>query len=334
MFATYHANKRGITLDAGRIESVTYPAALAERSDVVVLSPSKRAPVAGLDLDEPWPRWRPDDGILACVTPFGLTGPWRDLRATAFTSFALGGGMHRAGPGDGTPVAMPGRLAWDEAGLRTAITIVAALHERAAGQRLIDVSVHEVATRKDFHFERFDAEGGEAAGRGTSIGIPPSGAWMCADGLFDIASHQAHHWQAFLATLGHPDALSEPALADVSVRRSIFDGLATEIADLLAPLSRADLFARGQKEGLPCSPVNTPEQFVADSQVIARRLVGSPAGSDGAVAIPWRWQLAEPPLISLRGSAPHLGEHNREIYLGELELNESALADLQEAGLV
>ena len=42
-------------------------------------------------------QWAAPEAIVASITPFGLVGPMRDLRATPFVSFAMGGGMHWTG---------------------------------------------------------------------------------------------------------------------------------------------------------------------------------------------------------------------------------------------
>jgi crotonobetainyl-CoA:carnitine CoA-transferase CaiB-like acyl-CoA transferase len=328
VFASYHANKRGITLDVTRDEAQPLLQALAQDGNVVVISPTARTPVAGFDRTARRSEWIPDRCLVASITPFGLDGPLADLRVTPFLSFAIGGGMHWAGQKDGPPLAAPGQLAWDEAGLHAALGIVSALfdHDRAAGQ-LLDLSVHEVQAGKDFILERYDvSRPGEWGGRFAGVGIPPSGTWQCADGPLGIAAHQEHHWQAFLDMLEHPDELSEPSLNDPLVRRMIFDGLELVIGDLVAHRSRLDLFARGQAAGLPCAPVNSPGDFVEDPQPVSRDVFVTTEGGDRPeVTMAWRWCNTTPALIHLRRPAPTLGEHNREVYIDELGFTKAEL---------
>ena len=217
----------------------------------------------------------------------------RDLRATPFVSFAMGGGMHWTGHRDGPPLAAPGQLAWDEAGIHAAFGIVSALfgHGRFGGQTL-DFAVHDLAASKDFLVERFDVGAINDWGRSVEIGIPPSGRWECRDGVLGISAHQRHHWEAFLAMLDHPDELSEPSLADPQLRREIFDGLQEVISRLLKDRSRDELFEKGQAAGLPCAPVNDPGDFVRDEQPLARDLfatlvdVGRGPGDDPLALVP------------------------------------------------
>jgi crotonobetainyl-CoA:carnitine CoA-transferase CaiB-like acyl-CoA transferase len=337
VFASYHANKRGVTLDICRPESLPILAALGSASDVVVISPTSRRPVTGFDREACNLEWAPPSALVACITPFGLDGPMADMRVTPFLSFAIGGGMHWVGKQDGPPLAAPGQIAWDEAGIHAALGVVAALLDSGHSEgQLLDLSVHEVQAAKDFILERFDqSRPDEWSGRFTGVGIPPTGTFECADGPFGIAAHQQHHWQCFLQMLDQPDELTEPSLCDPMVRRAIFDGLQETIAGLVSGRSRLDLFARGQASGLPCAPVNSPPDFIQDEQPLFRQVFGSPS-RDGrpSPTIPWRWCHATPELISLDSPAPSLGEHNAEVYVDELGFTKADLEEWAEAGVV
>jgi crotonobetainyl-CoA:carnitine CoA-transferase CaiB-like acyl-CoA transferase len=321
VFAAYHANKRGITLDVTRSEAMPVLSALGRQCDIVLVSPGPRSPVTGFDRDVPSLSWAAPAAIVASITPFGLTGPWRDMRMTAFLSYAMGGQMHWVGEKDGPPLAVPGQLAWDDAGIHAALGIAAAMLVRdQVGGQLLDLSVHEVAAAKDFLLERYDVDRPDEWGRSVGVGIPPTGEWMCADGPLAIAAHQEHHWQAFLAMLDHPDELSDQSFADPLFRREICDALEALIAPLMAGRKRSELFEKGQAAGLPCAPFNTPADFVADLQPQVREVfVTLPAtGAGGPVRIPWRWCHSTGPLLRLRRPAPSLGEHNHEVFVDEL----------------
>jgi crotonobetainyl-CoA:carnitine CoA-transferase CaiB-like acyl-CoA transferase len=336
VFAAYHANKRGITLDFARPESLPVCAALGRNADVIIVSPTARHPVAGFDRDGPALDWARPDAVVAAITPFGLTGPWRDLRMTAFLSFAMGGGMHPIGDPDGPPLAGPGQLAWDEAGAHAAFGILVALSARdRVGGQVLDLSVHEVAAAKDFLLERYDVGRPGEWGRKVGVGYPPTGVWECADGPLAVATHQRHHWQAFLAMLDNPAELSDPSYADPLFRREVFDLLQEIIAPLMARSGRLELFEKGQASGLPCAPYNTPGAFAVDVQPNAREIFVS-TGAEGAVSttIPWRWFRSSPPLLEFRRPAPALGEHNREVYIDELGFTAAQLQEWAEAGIV
>ena len=336
-FASYHANKRGVTLDIPRAESLPILHALGSTCDVVVISPTSRHPVAGFDREARRLDWASPRATVACLTPFGLDGPMSDMRATPFLSFAIGGGMHWVGKQDGPPLAAPGQLAWDEAGAHAALGILAALFgsEQSGGQ-LLDLSVHEVQAAKDFVLERYDqSRPGEWGGRFAGVGIPPTGTFQCADGPFGMAAHQEHHWECFLEMLDQPDELMEPSLRDVMVRRSIFDGIQEVIGRLVSDRSRLELFAKGQGAGLPCAPANSPDDFIQDEQPVFRQVFAAPSRRGRpSPTIPWRWCHAAPELISLDSPAPSVGQHNVEVYVDELGFTKQNLDEWEEAGLV
>ena len=336
VFASYHANKRGVTLDTGRDEASELLAELGRTADAVVVTPSRRAPVTGFDGADGSLAWARRDAVVCAITPFGLTGPWRDFRSTPLTSYAMGGGMHRVGPVEGPPVAAPGQLQWDEAGIHGALSVLAALEARPMhGGQLIDLSVHEVAAGKDFLVERYDVEAMLGWGRAAGVGFPPTGTWQCLDGPFEVASHQLHHWDAFLAMLDHPDELSEPSLADPLVRRDLFDGLIAIISGLMATRSREELFEKGQRAGLPCCPQYTPAEFLEDIQPRARGLFATVDKEGlGTVTLPWGSIRSTPAMLALRRPAPGLGEHNTEVFVDELGHGAGELREWESQGLV
>jgi crotonobetainyl-CoA:carnitine CoA-transferase CaiB-like acyl-CoA transferase len=337
VFASYHANKRGITLDVTRPEALPLLEALGPTCDVVLLSPSARRPVAGFDRDTPALSWATPQTIVAAITPFGLTGPWRDMRMTPFLSHAMGGQMHFAGLSEGAPLAPPGQMAWDEAGIHAAIGVAAAMMARdRVGGQVLDLAVHEVSAAKDFLLERFSVEQPGGWGRMVGVGIPPTAVWACADGPLAVGAHQRHHWQAFLTMLDQPEELLDPAYADPVFRRQIYDVLDALIAPLMAERSRLDLFEKGQRAGLPCAPYNTPLDFVQDIQPEARGTFVKPAAPSSvtSVRIPWRWCHSSGPLLTLRRPAPALGEHNEEIYVAELGISQEVLDGWKASGLV
>ena len=335
-FAVYHANKRGVTLRTCSPSSLELLEALGRHVDVVVISPSRRCPLAGFDADEQSLSWVPDDMIVCSVTPFGLTGPYRHIRATHLTSYAMSGAMHHVGPADGPPLVVPGQAHWDLAAMHGALCVLAALEARSAvGGQLIDISAQEVEASHDFFFERWAAAGERRRPRTTSIGYPPTGAWECQDGRIDIAAHQARHWDAFLELLGNPDILQEPALREPAVRQQIFDGLRLIIEPLIAGRSREDLFSTGQSLGLPIGVFNTPLEFLSDPQLADRDFfVSLPTPTGEQVTAPGSALSSEPSLTQLCRSAPTLGEHNQSVYCDELGFTVDDLATWREQDVV
>ena len=320
LYAYYHHNKRGITLDWERDASSELLSELALSAQVVLASPrGERRHLAGFIEDPPSLSWVPDDVLTCFITPFGLTGPFRNWRATPFTSFAMSGYMHPVGPLEGPPLAMPGQQFYDEAGLWAAFLVQAVLRgPRALWSQVIDQSVHEVGLFNKLGTEQYDLDG-RIKTRATIFGAPPGGIWKCRDGDVDIGAHSAHQWDIFVDLMGRPAALSDPIYRDRMMRIQLFDLLTDIIAGLMSTRGARELVEAGQAAGLPCALSQTAAQFVHDEQPEARGFfIRSRRKGTGTFDIPGPPYVSSPPVIAYRKSAPLLGEANEAVYVGEL----------------
>ena len=336
LFAYYHHNKRGITLDWERDEARPMLESLSTWADVIVASPrGERERLVGFVEEPPSLSWVSGSVLTCFITPFGLTGPYRGWRATPFTSFAMSGYMHPVGPPEGPPLAMPGQEFYDEAGIWGAFLVQATLRgPRDLWTQVIDLSVHEVGLFNKLGTEQYGLAG-QIKTRATNFGPPPGGIWQCRDGLLDIGAHSDHQWDIFVDLLGRPEVLSDPMYRDRVMRVQLFDLLTDVIADLLSQHSAREFVVAAQAAGLPCALTQTPAQFADDPQPKARGffIPSSPARS-GSVPLPGAPFVSVPPLIGYRRSAPRLGEDNEEIYVNGLGYSPRDLGNWRIDGLV
>jgi crotonobetainyl-CoA:carnitine CoA-transferase CaiB-like acyl-CoA transferase len=336
LYAYYNHNKRGITLDWERDDATALLESLSAWADVVVASPrGERERLVGFVEDPPSLSWVSGTALTCFITPFGLTGPYRDWRATPFTSFAMSGSMHPVGAPEGPPLAMPGQEFYDEAGLWGAFLIQATLRgPRQFWTEVIDLSVHEVGLFNKLGTEQYGLAG-QIKTRATNFGPPPGGIWQCRDGLLDIGAHSDHQWDIFVDLLGRPEVLSDPIYRDRVMRVQLFDLLTGIIADQLSDRSAREFVVAGQAAGLPCALTHRPDQFVDDPQTAARGffISSSRVGTESA-SLPGAPFVADPPLIGYRRSAPRLGEANEDVYVAALGHSERALEEWRSDGLV
>jgi crotonobetainyl-CoA:carnitine CoA-transferase CaiB-like acyl-CoA transferase len=336
LFAYYHHNKRGITLDWERQDAEPLLERLSDWADVVLASPrGERERLIGLVEDPPSLSWVRDSALTCLITPFGLTGPYREWRATPFTSFAMSGYMHAVGAPEGPPVAMPGQQFYDEAGIWAAFLVQATLRgPRALWAQVIDLSVHEVGLFNKLGTEQYGLAG-HIKTRATNFGPPPGGIWRCQDGYVDVGAHSAHHWGLFVDLLGRPEVLSDPIYRDRVMRVQLFDVLTDVIADLFATRSARAFVVAGQAAGLPCALSQTPAEFTRDPQLAARRFfVTSTRPGTGTVPIPGPPFVSAPALIEYRRSAPSLGADNEQVYGRDLGLSAQELDRWRADGLI
>ncbi len=303
-FGYYHAGKTSMVLNLDSEVEQSRLAALAAEADVILISPSARRPLWGFSPETCELAWAPHDAVVCSITPFGIGGPYWHRPFTHATSFAAGGQMGEMGVADSPPAAIPAEIHWHGASAHAAVAILAALAVgKAARGRFLDISAQEVEAFQLSAICAYHAQGIIPGQRHSGKVTPPSGLWECADGRIDIAAYADHHWPAFLEMLDHPPELSEPSLADMAVRRQIFDGLIPVIEGIVAGWDREHLFERGQRAGLPVCLRNTPSEFVADPNLAERgfwadncRAGGAPFTAPGApiLADPCLFRPAEP----------------------------------------
>jgi crotonobetainyl-CoA:carnitine CoA-transferase CaiB-like acyl-CoA transferase len=311
-FAYYHANKRGIEVDYSQPDALGPLAGLGAGSDVVILTPTARHPVAGLDPARNQLSWARPDTVVCSITPFGLTGPYRSWRATHLTSYAMSGLMYPQGPSAGPPVAIPGQQVYDHVSTHAAIAVLAALRERpAAGGQFIDVSAHEVLGHSLFDLHRYTNSLSVSRRSDRKPGVS-GGMWECRDGLVEFTVSTDKHWSGLVELLGHPPELADPSWGHPVVREQHADKILAALAPRITAMSREDFVSRGQQLGVPCALVNTVGQFTRDPHprsrgfFVRQRLPGL-----GDFELPGRPFLSTRPLLGqYRRPAPRLGEHD------------------------
>ena len=101
--------------------------------------------MASLGLDEDTLRAHNPRLVVASVSNFGQTGPWRDYRATDMVEYALGGLMYIFGAYDREPLKHALHQAQFKAGTNLAsATLMALYHQRLTGEgQRVDVSIQE-----------------------------------------------------------------------------------------------------------------------------------------------------------------------------------------------
>jgi crotonobetainyl-CoA:carnitine CoA-transferase CaiB-like acyl-CoA transferase len=336
LFAYYHHNKRGITLNWERDEAQPLLAELASTADVVLASPQGEAPrLTGFSADPPSLSWLSGPALTCFITPFGLTGPLRHWRATPFTSFAMSGYMHPVGPPEGPPLAMPGQQFYDEAGLAAAFLLQAVLRgPPELRSQVIDHSVHEIGLFNKLGTEQYDVRG-RIKTRATNFGAPPGGIWQCRDGRVDIGAHSTRQWDLFVDLMGRPESLADPIYRDRTMRIQLFDLLTDIIAGLMSTRSARPLVEAGQAAGLPCALTQTGAQFVRNDQTAARGyLIRTSREGTGPGEIPGPPFVSMPALIEYSRSAPALGESNEALYVNEMGHSVQDLEQWRSDGLI
>jgi CoA:oxalate CoA-transferase len=340
-FVFRNANKLGITLNLETQDGKRLLGRLVESADVLVegFTPGFMAE-RGLDygsLREINPGL-----IMASITEFGQSGPYRDWKGSPIVDMALSTDLIEAGFPDKAPCSLPGMPAYDATSVMAALSIVLALFERGGSGdgHYIDVSVHENARLAIYpwmvtlHSYNRTPDGPPPGPEGRMGGaVYP--VYPCKDGFVRVVALTPWQWDALLKVIGEPEALAGPEWRGLLHRVSH----AAELYDIMAEFTKSytmtELFEAGHQAGVPIAPIVGLSDFIDSPQTRAREFfldMQHPViGSFRYPGPPYKW--TETP-CRVERSAPRLGEHNVAILCERLGLSRSELAALRHAGVV
>jgi crotonobetainyl-CoA:carnitine CoA-transferase CaiB-like acyl-CoA transferase len=264
----------GAYLRAGK-HSITLPEAagslarLAAAADAVVVSP------LGPPLDPPA---RPDL-VTVAVSPYGLTGPYRDWQATEIVEWALGGYMYFGGTSDREPLLLPGHQAQLHGGMQAAVALLAGLqHARRSGAgQAIEVSDWEATLSAHWRLSIMWSHTGEVWKR-----LPPDSIDFlpCLDGEVFIM-RTGRYDAAFFAMIGQPELAGDPRWATPQAAYANSGALWAELRTWTARNTVADVVTRAQAHRVAASAVNTLPQLLGSEQLQGRQMVVDLKDSDG-----------------------------------------------------
>jgi crotonobetainyl-CoA:carnitine CoA-transferase CaiB-like acyl-CoA transferase len=339
LFSFLNTSKLGVTLEVASALGRELLAKLVADADVLLVSGSPAEVEArGLGC-ETWMVGHPRL-VNAYLTPFGLSGPYRDRvggELVAFQMAGLGYMTPRDRFGSGRrPLKAAGNQALMAAGLTAAVAVMHALFAReASGQgQLVDVS--EVEPMASFQFLNLARwwYAGDSGERGYGEG---SRRIWCADGpvSFLLFTGQDQQWHAFRDLLGNPDWFEEeryrPPLS--SVRPD--DPLWAHVNEWAGHRSKETVYREAQARRVPLFPENTIAEAVESEQVRSRGFIQdmplAGGGSAGAPGAPY--QMSKTP-AGARGPAPELGRDNQAIFCGRLGLTPEELAHAYAAAII
>lgn len=262
-FLSCNRGKEIVTFDLKREASKVR--ALIETADVVVenFRPGTLERLLG-----PLPK----DVILCSISAYGATGPRRDEPGYDVALQARSGIMGITGEADSAPVKVG--VAWIDVitGLNAGNAILAALfHKQKTGENMrIDISLWDSAIAALVN----QAHNAMASGvNPTPMGsahpnLVPYRAFEAKDGWFVIGVGSDNQWLKLVEALN----LEHQELWGTNEGR-VHARTAVEacVGKAVAMMDRAELEQR--LDGVPCAPVNTVLEALADPQSVARNVV-------------------------------------------------------------
>jgi crotonobetainyl-CoA:carnitine CoA-transferase CaiB-like acyl-CoA transferase len=253
--------------------------------------------------------------IYCSLWALGSVGPLRDHPGFDPMVQAFSGLMMMSGEPGGPPVRIGTQLLDHGTGMWAAIGVLAALLRRSSTGRggVVDTSLFETALGWWTIHHASYAMSGEVPPRhptGSAKLIVFQG-FEARNGPVVIAAGNDRLFAKLAVALGRADWADDARFANNAGRYKHREEILAEVARIVATRTKGEWIDILDKAGVPCAPVNTLPETLAEPQTeavgmlmqvpdLAVRLMGLPVMLDGR----------RPP-ISRR--APKLGEHTREV---------------------
>jgi crotonobetainyl-CoA:carnitine CoA-transferase CaiB-like acyl-CoA transferase len=353
-FWHYNTSKRGITLNLETPEGKELFRRLVATTDILLETfPPGYLPALGLGYAE-LSRLHP--GLIMCsLTSFGQTGPWRDYQTSDLLQLAAGGQMACCGYDsedvpDAPPIAPGGGNAWHIGGHFAYMGIMAAVCYRdVTGEgQYIDASVHEACALTTEAAVPTYVYTGQVVQRHTGRAaaaekteptqfVTREGAWLnTTRSGFNLTPARLRRLAEWMDKYGlAQDLLDEKYHSTAAIQANV-PHIAAVLEHFFANIPLEEAWHGGQELGLPWGAIRSMDEIIDDKHLQDRGFfieVGHPElGRSFTYPGPAAIYSKSPWWISRR--APLIGEHNAEIYCGELGLSKAELAVLAESGIV
>ena len=324
LFLYLNAGKKSVVVDAEDSSHQGRLRELIDRADVLIDG------TTGLETAGPGygelSRTNPDL-VVVSITPFGLSGPYRDFAATNLVVHALSGELGLAGSRHLPPLKKGGNLADYHAGCHGFIGAVAALlaRDRLGGQH-VEVSHLESltsilgATMNGWLYNenvsrRGDADPwslGTAARRGEDGQYwEPSGVWQAKDGYVLAYGRSSADWTGAIREMSEElPELASDRFATEEGRGEHAEDLTRLFGRWVSEHTKEEVYRLAQRYGHAYGYVATARDLLESPQLRHRRFfVEMEHPVAGRVTMPGApFQMSRTPLVTRR--APLLGEHD------------------------
>lgn len=334
-FCRYNLGKKSVSLEIDHPAAAGVLERLAKHAPVIIDSGEAADVARRLTLYRKMQA--SDPRLIVCtITPFGLDGPYRDLKMTNLTQLAMGGVMASCGYDarpdgvyDTPPIAPEMWQAYHIACEYAVISITAALNfrELTGEGDLIDLSIHEaVSTCTEVAMPSYIYNGAVVRRQtGRHAAESRSRPWLrrTADGRYVKAfmfwgGRDVRVIAEMLNDAGVEHDLDSEAYRDL-YKRSPSEAqahLSDMIDKLAASMTAEELFHRAQAKGLLWASVRFPEENIDDPHFKARGTFQPIDHPEIGRALYYPVSVAtdgSDRMTAFDRGAPHLGEHTREV---------------------
>jgi crotonobetainyl-CoA:carnitine CoA-transferase CaiB-like acyl-CoA transferase len=339
-YLSANRNKRSVTIDIAKPAGQQLARDLIARCDAVVEN-FKVGSLKKLGLDFETLRATQPGLIYCSITGFGQTGPYASRAGYDFLAQGMGGVMSVTGEPDGRPLKVGVAVSDLMCGMHAAIGILAALHHRdrtGQGQH-IDMSLLDSQFAAMCNVGMYTLISGQnppRLGNGHTT-IVPYDVYTSADGYVILAIGNNGQFAKFCAFAKRPELAEDARFLTNELRVQNRDVLTTILNGITAEYPTHYWVNGLEPQGVPCGPVNTMTEALADPQIKARGMVVEvPHPAAGGKPVP---MLACPIKLSetppqYRKAPPMLSQHTDEVLKEILKFDDAKIAALRSDGII
>lgn len=316
-FLCANRNKRSVAADLKTRQGRELVERLAGDADVLVenFAPGTLA-AWGLDYDTLSTN---NPGLIFCsITGYGSTGPEAGRPGYDFSVQARGGWMAITGEPEGTPMKVGVALVDVLTGQNAAIAVLAALRERECSGRgqYVEVALMDSAVAGLINVAQAAlVTAAEPARYGNAHPtIVPYQAFDASDRSFVVAVGNDAQWRRLCDALDLPAHADDPRFATNPSRVENRDTVVSLLQERFRTQPAAEWLVRLQSAGVPCAPVQSVGEALADPVVRDRGGVWEMEGTSfGRVETPASPIRLDRTPARLHRPAPALGEHSTDV---------------------
>ncbi|MGX1186384.1 CoA:oxalate CoA-transferase [Pseudomonas sp. F-14 TE3623] len=275
--------------------------------------------------------------VYAAISGFGQDGPYKHLPSFDVVAQAMSGMMSITGEEFGPPARVGISLGDIGSGLFTTVGVLAALVGR--GQEggkgsFIDISMLDCQlAMMENAVARFLQVGDIPRRLGSRHAlIAPFQAFATADEPIAICVDTEEQWQRMCIAMQRPEWIDDPLLRDGPLRAQNHARLEPLMTARLQESGREFWMTTLQAADVPCSPINTVVEAIADPQVQHRGMIVEVPAQSGnryvkhPVHMPYTEMVEEKP-------SPGLGEHSVGV-LRELGYSDEQISAFKDRGVI
>ena len=281
-------------------------------------------------------------GLIYCsVSAYGHTGPDAAKAGFGLIAEAKSGALAQLGVPGSPPPLLRMSLADMYAGTHGVAAVCAALYgrTRTGKGRHIDLSLYDcMVSMHDYAVQEYLMSDGTVLPIQTGSDMPNStvyGVFTACDGHLVIAAQVDDAWRRLALLIGGPSLAGDERFHSTTGRNAHRQEILPLVEGWVAAQpGRAAAIAALDAAGIPCAPVQTIDEAIADPQIIAREMIvdlDDPVlGPIRACNLPYRFSDAD---TRPTCSAPLLGQDNAAI-AAELGFDAQAIASMQADGVL